>query len=141
MEFIGKIVQNYEKEHTVNILIAGRSGSGKSSFINTLMGNEICKTGCGGPITQNIEEYQHTLNEINFRFFDVPGFGEANKTNRISDIFSIIPKIDLVCVIIAAPDRAWEYEGEFISAIHSFSKHIPIVIIGNKIDMLPPVRD
>ncbi|MFA6183210.1 YcjF family protein [Acidithiobacillus sp.] len=39
------------------ILVAGKTGVGKSSLINSVFGNETCKTGSGKPITQQIEEF------------------------------------------------------------------------------------
>ncbi|MCQ2758676.1 50S ribosome-binding GTPase [Helicobacter pylori] len=45
------------KESKMNILLMGYTGSGKSSLINALFGEEIAKTGVGKPITQHIEKY------------------------------------------------------------------------------------
>lgn len=39
------------------ILVAGKTGIGKSALINAVFGKETCKTGSGVPVTQNIEEF------------------------------------------------------------------------------------
>lgn len=39
-----------------NILIAGKTGVGKSTIINTVFREELAKTGSGKPVTKNIEE-------------------------------------------------------------------------------------
>ncbi|MUU65964.1 GTPase [Helicobacter pylori] len=45
------------KESKMNILLMGATGSGKSSLINALFGEEIAKAGIGEPVTQHIEKY------------------------------------------------------------------------------------
>ncbi len=45
------------KESKMNILLMGYTGSGKSSLINALFGEEIAKTGVGKPITQHLEKF------------------------------------------------------------------------------------
>ncbi len=45
------------KESKMNILLMGYTGSGKSSLINALFGEEIAKAGVGKPITQHLEKY------------------------------------------------------------------------------------
>lgn len=42
----------------VNILIAGRSGVGKSTLINTIFGREVARTGLGRPVTDSIAWYE-----------------------------------------------------------------------------------
>ena len=45
------------KEKYANIILLGRTGVGKSSFINYIIGKEICKTGNGKSVTQTYNEY------------------------------------------------------------------------------------
>lgn len=45
-----------ETHHHANILIAGKTGVGKSTIINTVFREELAKTGSGKPVTQGIEE-------------------------------------------------------------------------------------
>ena len=42
----------------VNILIAGRSGVGKSTLVNTIFGREVARTGIGRPVTRDIAWYE-----------------------------------------------------------------------------------
>ena len=42
----------------INILIAGKTGVGKSTLINTVFRGELAKTGSGKPVTQQIEEVE-----------------------------------------------------------------------------------
>ncbi|MCV5649681.1 50S ribosome-binding GTPase, partial [Escherichia coli] len=61
MENIDKILNDAlekalkERGH-INILIAGRSGVGKSTLINSVFQSSIAETGQGKPVTKNTRE-------------------------------------------------------------------------------------
>ena len=40
------------------ILLLGKTGVGKSSFINYFIGQDVAKIGIGKPVTQELEEYE-----------------------------------------------------------------------------------
>ena len=74
-----------EKE-TVRILLLGKTGVGKSSFINYLLNHEIAKTGVGKPVTQNLEEYTTEIEGINLVVTDSKGL-------EVKDFKNIVEKI------------------------------------------------
>ncbi|WGK69061.1 50S ribosome-binding GTPase [Candidatus Haliotispira prima] len=47
-----------EQTHKVNILLAGGTGVGKSSFINMVFGESIAETGTGKPVTEEIQKFE-----------------------------------------------------------------------------------
>ncbi|MGT0091723.1 GTPase [Helicobacter pylori] len=46
-----------KEKPTMNILLMGATGVGKSSLINGLFGKEMAKAGIGKSVTQHLEKY------------------------------------------------------------------------------------
>lgn len=82
------------KKHSENfigrgkILVAGKTGTGKSSLINAVFGKETCKTGSGTPITQNIEEFS-TQDSI-ITLIDSKGLELEDYKNILDELLSYI---------------------------------------------------
>lgn len=58
----------------VNILVAGKTGVGKSTLINAVFRGELAKTGSGKPVTQTTQELSrpgHPLTIIDTRGLEV----------------------------------------------------------------------
>lgn len=59
------------KMQPINLMIAGKTGSGKSTLINALFREKIAKTGVGMPITQEIQKL--TKEGVPLTLFDTQG--------------------------------------------------------------------
>ena len=73
----------------LNIAVGGFIGSGKSTLINTILGEKRCLEGQGCSITNYISQY--TLKDYPLNFIDFPGFGAkqgdmANTLLFVNDI-------------------------------------------------------
>ena len=76
-----KLLRKFEafKNQTVNILIAGATGCGKSSTINALFDTEVAKVGTGpDPETMDIKKYEFN----NMVLWDSPGLGDSVKADK-----------------------------------------------------------
>jgi predicted GTPase len=77
-----EIQEENEQLKSVNILLTGKSGVGKSTLINTVFGEELANTGVGKPITDKIKLIE--VPGFPVRLYDTVGF-EKEKSVEISD--------------------------------------------------------
>lgn len=107
---LSRLIQMREKK--VNLLLAGATGSGKSSTINALFNMEVAKVGVGvDPETDSIKRY--VLD--NLTIWDTPGFGdgfEADEKSRRMLVQKLSeldengdPLIDLVLIVLDASSK------------------------------------
>lgn len=75
--------KNINKEK-VNIIVAGKTGVGKSSLINYIFGKEVAKVGDGQPVTQEIQEYD--FENDNITLFDTKGIEAKDYEKTLDNI-------------------------------------------------------
>lgn len=95
----------------VNILLAGATGSGKSSTVNAMFNTEVAKVGVGvDPETDAIEKYELE----NLTIWDTPGLGDGKSdvkyhemiVRKLSELDEEgAPLIDLVLVVLDASQK------------------------------------
>lgn len=146
-DFYQNIFQTYEKEITtqpnLNIIIAGKTGVGKSTLINAVFGEDVAKTGEGKPVTKGIKP--HINKEKHLTIYDTEGFELDNVNNIYESIIDLINKKNeksnikesIHCIwycISAASDRVEDKELELIGEFLDRNKttYVPIVIILTK---------
>ena len=76
---------NIEK---ANIIVAGKTGVGKSSLINYVFGEEVAEVGDGVPITQEIREYY--MEKQGISLFDTKGLEAAEYKETLDNIKSFL---------------------------------------------------
>ncbi len=76
-----------------NIMLLGRTGVGKSSFINYLIGKEVSRVGTGMPVTQGFDVYQYdNISGIPLQIFDSKGLEVMDYERIKKDIFDFVGK-------------------------------------------------
>lgn len=74
-----------------NIMLLGRTGVGKSSFINYLIGREVSKVGTGMPVTQGFDTYEEdNVNGLSIRIFDSKGLEVMDYSTIKSQIIDFL---------------------------------------------------
>eukprot|EP01089_Gocevia_fonbrunei_P002328 TRINITY_DN12307_c0_g1_i4.p1 TRINITY_DN12307_c0_g1~~TRINITY_DN12307_c0_g1_i4.p1 ORF type:complete len:596 (-),score=104.19 TRINITY_DN12307_c0_g1_i4:43-1830(-) len=121
-----------------NVLITGITGSGKSSFINTLFGSNLAKVGAGTPITQHFDRYAPTDQPI--VIYDSKGLENGRACEFVQstksffrDHADVRQTIHVVWYIInSAMARFQDFEKYICSSLFN---QIPIIFVLNKADI------
>lgn len=133
---------DYAEIKHVNIIIAGKSGIGKSTLINAAFKDELANTGTGKSVTDDIKLIQKS--GVPIRIFDTVGLELGGKQQK--DAIKAIKKLsdskqktvdvddDIHCMwycVSAASDRIDDKEIEFIQKISSMN--IPVILVLTKV--------
>ena len=91
---------------TINVAVVGKTGEGKSSLINSLVGKQVCKEGDTKAITKKVKEHVVQVNGFDLKIFDTQGFfdGEDKEEDVIESMQDV--NIDLLIVCVSMKDRA-----------------------------------
>lgn len=123
---------------TANIMVAGITGTGKSTLINAIFGEDFAETGIGRPVTQNINEYNSA--DLPVQIWDTVGL-ELDAETTMKSIKDIKDKIaqkaeskdqfDRIHAIwYCVNSRSSRYQGaelDFIKNLHSIG--VPFIIV------------
>lgn len=132
---------------SLNIVVAGKSGAGKSSLLNYIADKELFKTGIGSPVTQdyfNLHKHSHPTKDVIYNLYDTKGI-EPNTIKEFEE--NVIGKIDefsnsedffehihtLYYCIASSSKRIETFEINFIKNI---SKKVDVVIVLTKSDLV-----
>jgi len=136
------------KTRVPKIGLYGRSGSGKSSLINAIMGKRVAKIDDVKPGTLAPTTYDREQNGWKLTFVDSPSVGESSSEDASQQAINYIVEegIDVLLFVIPANDRAVGRDYKFLMDLKAARKKIdatelPVILVINKIDLMPPVRE
>lgn len=134
------------------ILVGGKTGVGKSSVLNAILGKDVYETDVI-PCTKTNNEQVWESDSGDIVVVDVPGFGEADsepvKDNgfegNYEDNIRKVAELNshIFMLILKSDDRALEQETHFIENWNknSLLKDLPTIAVINQIDKMKPVRN
>ncbi|WP_176758736.1 YcjF family protein [Thiohalorhabdus denitrificans] len=144
-DFKGKFKEEYKKYRSSiskpNILVMGGTGTGKSSLVNMVFGEERAQVGAGEPVTSGIKPYESEFVTI----YDSEGYesGKENQNKYKENIVKFVTdregklekQIHLVWYCISfASHRIWDIDIELVKEIKY--KKIPIAVIFTQADVV-----
>jgi len=140
----GTKLEHYPDDNLPEILLAGRSNVGKSSFINSVLNRKNIAHVSGRPgKTQTLNYY--LINE-SFYFVDVPGYGYARVSKSARSTFGgmieeyLINRTQLKIVIQLVDFRHKPSEDDILMYNFLSSYDIPTIVVGTKVDKVPKTK-
>ncbi|MEQ8461974.1 GTPase family protein [Coleofasciculus sp. E1-EBD-02] len=129
------------EQKPVSILLVGRTGSGKSSLINTLFQAEQAEVDVL-PSTDRIQNYHwQTPTGETLTLWDTPGYEQVNRSDLRDLVLDYATNADLLLLVTPALDPALHVDAEFLKEIQADIEDLPAITIVTQVDRLRPIRE
>lgn len=124
----------------INVALIGRPSSGKSTFLNTILGTKLSITASTPQTTKKIIRGIYTEDRGQIVFNDTPGISNFDKsTKKLSKIsYRNLNSAEAVLFIVDAWDEEKEEAKELVKIIKEnvTAKNIPLLVLINKCDIV-----
>ena len=129
------------EQKPVNILLAGRTGSGKSSLINTLFQADRAAVDVL-PSTDKIQNYRWQLqNGETLTLWDTPGYEQVNHAELRELVLDYATNADLLLLVTPALDPALQMDVDFLKDMKADIADLSAIAIVTQVDRLRPIRE
>ena len=136
--------KQYPNNNLPEIVLAGKSNVGKSSFINTMINRKgLARTSSEPGKTRQINFYNI---DSKFYFVDLPGFGyskmshaEQEKVGKFIEEYLFTRK-NIACIVLLIDIRHAPSENDVMMFNYIKSIDAPHIVLANKADKIAPTK-
>ncbi|MCX7593762.1 MAG: 50S ribosome-binding GTPase, partial [Fischerella sp.] len=129
------------EQKPINILLAGRTGAGKSSLINTVFQAELAAVDVL-PSTDQIQSYHwQTPDEETLTLWDTPGYEQVNRADLRELVLDYATNADLLLLVTPALDPALQMDVDFLQDMKAEVADLPVITVVTQVDRLRPMRE
>jgi uncharacterized protein len=129
------------EQKSIDILLVGRTGAGKSSLINTLFEAELAVVDVL-PSTDKIQNYQWQIpSGESLTLWDSPGYEQASREDLRAQVLNYAATADLLLLVTPALDPALQMDLDFLKELKQTVPDLPIVTIVTQVDRVRPLRE
>ena len=126
---------------TAFIAIVGRPNVGKSTLLNSILGEKVAIVSKKPQTTRNRITGIHTVDEKQFVFLDTPGLHKPR--TKLGDFMvkttaETLGGVDAAILVVEAREEVGDIEASLISRFKSDG--LPAILVINKIDAVTPVN-
>lgn len=150
MEKLPPEIQNKLREqlssianYTPRVGIMGKSGAGKSSLANAIVGKQVFEVGHLGGCTRDLQEEVVQIENRELVFVDLPGIAENPERHKeYKKLYEEqLPKLDIILWVIKVDDRAQKDDLKFYQWLTQRYKKEQIIFVLSQCDKAHPTKE
>lgn len=129
------------EQEPVRILLAGRTGAGKSSLINTLFACDMAAVDVL-PSTDRLQDYRlKSASGETLILWDVPGYEQINRSELRGQVLDQLAEADALLLVAPAMDPALQMDLDFLSEVKAEVADLLVITVITQVDRLRPIRE